>query len=147
MLQGDMNSAGTFMRIMSHLMRDYLGEFVWVYIDDLLIFSNKEDEPMEHIKKVCGKLKEAHFFASRKNSEFFSPKMNELGHVVDDDGRHASPEKSTRIGEWTTPKDRKEVREFLGLVNYISQFLPHIATITAPISNKVACFRSRSVAS
>ena len=64
MLQGDMNAPGTFMQIMSHLMRDYLGEFVWVYIDDILIFSNKEDEHMEHIKKVCRKLKEAHFFTS-----------------------------------------------------------------------------------
>ena len=90
---------------------------MWVYIDDILIFSNKEDEHMEHIKKVCRKLKEAHFFASRKNSEFLSPKMNVLGHVVDDDGLHASPEKITRIGEWTTHKDRKELREFLELVN------------------------------
>ena len=123
------------MRIMSHLMRNYLREFVWVYIDDILIFSNKEDEPMEHIKKVCRKLKEADFFASRKKSEFFSLKMNVLGHVANDDGLHASSEKIMRIGEWTTPKDRKELREFLGLVNYISQFLPHIATITAPLTD------------
>jgi len=90
---------------------------------------------MEHIKKVCRKLKEADFFASRKKSEFFSLKMNVLGHVVDDDGLHALSEKIMRIGEWTTPKDRKELRESLGLVNYISRFLPHIATITAPLTD------------
>jgi len=48
---------------------------------------------MEHIKKVCKKLKEAHFFASRKKSEFFSSKMNMLGHVEHDNGLNASPEK------------------------------------------------------
>jgi len=90
---------------------------------------------MEHFKKVSTKRKEAHFFASRKKSEFFSPKMNVLGHVVDDDGLHVSPEKITRIGEWTTPKDRKKLRVFLELVNYISQFLPHIATITALLTD------------
>jgi len=135
MLPGDMNGPGTFMRIMSHLMRDYLGEFVLVSIDDILIFSNKEDEHMEHNKKVCRKLKEAHFFASRNNSEFFSPKMNVLGHVVDDERLHASPRKITSIGEWMTPKDRKELQEFLGLVDYISQFLLQIATITAPLTD------------
>ena len=109
MLQGDMNTPGTFMRIMSHLMRDYLGEVVWVYIDAILIFSNKEDEHMEHIKKVYQKRKEAHFFVSRKKSEFFSSKKNVLGHVVEDDGLHASPEKIMRIGKWTTFKDRKEL--------------------------------------
>jgi len=55
--------------------------------------------------------------------------------VVDDDRLHASPEKITRIGEWRTPKDRNELREFLGLVNYISQFLPYIVTITAPLTD------------
>jgi len=99
MLQGDMNAQGTLMRIMSHLMTDYLGEFVWVSIDDILIFSNKEDEHMEHIKKVCRKLKEEHCFASRNKSEFFSPKMNVLGHMVDDDRLHASLGRITRIGE------------------------------------------------
>ena len=39
-----MNATGTFMQIMSHLMREYLGEFVCVYIDYILIFSNKADE-------------------------------------------------------------------------------------------------------
>jgi len=135
MLQGDMNAPGTFMRIMSHLMRDYLGDFVWVFIDYILIFSKKEDKHLEHIKKVWRKLKEAHFFASRKKSVFFSPKMNVLGHVVDDDGIHASSEKITRIGEWAAPKERKELREFSGLVNYIRQFLPHIVTITAPLTD------------
>jgi len=69
MLQGDMNAAGTFMLLMSHVMSDYLGDFVCVYIDDILIFSNTEDEQMKHIKKVCRKLKEGHFFASKKKSE------------------------------------------------------------------------------
>jgi len=61
--------------------------------------------------------------------------MNVLGHVVDDDGLHASPEKITRIGEWTTPKDRKELREFSELDTYISQVLPHISKITAPLTD------------
>ena len=56
------------------------------------------------------------------------------GHVVDDDGIHASPEKITRREAWTTLKDRKELQDFLGLVHYISQFLQHIATITAPVT-------------
>jgi len=65
---------------------------------------------MEHIKNICRKLKEAHFFTSRKKSEFFAPKMNVLGHVVDDDGLHGSRKKITRmIGEWMIPKYRKEL--------------------------------------
>jgi len=61
--------------------------------------------------------------------------MNVQEHVVDNDRLYASPEKITRIAESTTPKAKKELQVFLGLVVYISQFLPHIATIPAPLTD------------
>ena len=64
MLQGDMNAPGTFMRIMSDLFADYLGQFLWVYIDDILIFSDTEEDHLRHIAMVCEKLKQAQFYAS-----------------------------------------------------------------------------------
>jgi len=66
MLQGDMNARGTFMRTMSDLFADYLGQFLWVYIDDILIYSDTEQDHLNHIAMVCDKLKQAQFYASRK---------------------------------------------------------------------------------
>ena len=59
MLQGDMNAPGMFMNIMSDLMADFLGKFVWVYIDNILIFSDIEEDHMTNIVAICNKLKEA----------------------------------------------------------------------------------------
>jgi hypothetical protein len=126
MLQGDMNAPGTFMRIMSDLFADYLGQFMWVYIDDILIYSDTEQDHLKHIAMVCDKLKQAQFYASRKKSEFFAASMDVLGHIIDDQGLRASPEKIARIEAWTTPKNKKQLQEFLGVVNYISQFIPHL---------------------
>jgi len=53
MLQGDMNAPGTFMRIMSDLFADYLGQFMWVYIDDILIYSETEQDHRKHIAMLC----------------------------------------------------------------------------------------------
>jgi len=53
--------------------------------------------------------------------------MDVLAHIIDDEGVKASPEKIARIEVWTTPKNKKQLQEFLGLVNYISQFIPHLA--------------------
>jgi len=69
---------------------------VWVYIDHILILSNKADEHMEHIEEVCRKLKEVHFWTSRTKSEFLTFKISLPGYVVDNDGLYAS---SGRSGE------------------------------------------------
>src|SRR6195952_274098 len=135
MLQGDMNAPGTFMRIMSDLFADYLGQFLWVYIDDILIYSDMEEDHMKHISMVCDKLKEARFYTSRKKSEFFAKSMDVLGHIIDEEGLKASPEKIARIEVWTTPRNKKQLQEFLGVVNYISQVIPHLAAITAPLTS------------
>ena len=61
--------------------------------------------------------------------------MDVMGHTIDDEGLKASPEKIARIEAWTTPKNKKQLQEFLGVVNYISQFIPHLASITAPLTS------------
>ena len=135
MLQGDMNTPGTFMRIMSDLFANYLRQFRWVYIEDILIYSDTEEDHMKHIVMVCDKLKQAQSYASRKKSEFFTSSMDVLGDIIDDEGIKASPEKIARIQAWTTLKNKKQLEEFLRVVNYSSQFIPHLASITAPMTS------------
>ena len=135
MVQRDKNPPGTFMQIMSDLFADYLGQFLWVYIDDLLIYSDTEEDYMKHISMVCDKLTEARFYPSRKKSEFFAKSMDMLGHIIDEERLKALPEKIVRIETLTTPRNKKQLQEFLGVVNYISQFIPHLASITAPLTS------------
>jgi len=135
MLQGDMNGPGTFMPIMSDLFANDIGPFMWVYIDDILIYSDTEQDHLKHIAMVCDKRKQAQFYPSRKKSEFFAASIYVLGHIIDDQGLRASLEKITRIEAWTTPKNKKQLEEFLGVVNYISQFIPHLTSITAPLTS------------
>jgi len=61
MLQGDMNAQGTFMGIMTDLFTDYLEQFMWVYIHDILIYSDTEQDHLKHIPMVCDKLKHTQF--------------------------------------------------------------------------------------
>ena len=103
MLQGAMNAPGTFIRIMSDLFADYLGQFMWVYIEHILIYSNREQDHLKHMVMVGDKLKQAQFYASRKKSEFFAASIDVLGHIIDDEGLRASLEKIARIDAWTTP--------------------------------------------
>jgi len=116
MPQGDMNAPGVFMRIMSDLMAHFLGKFVWVYIDDILIFSDTEEDHLKHIAAICNKLKGAQFYVSRKKSEFFASRIEVLGHIIDERLK-PDPEKIAKIEAWTTPTTKRQLQEFLGVVN------------------------------
>jgi len=89
---------------------------------------------LKPIAAICDKLKGALFYASRIKSEFFAPRIEVLGHIIDDEWLKPDPEKIAKIEAWTTPTTNRQLQEFLGVVNYISKFLPHIATLTAPLT-------------
>jgi len=54
--------------------------------------------------------------------------------MIDNDAIHPAPEKIRTITDWIRPESQKELQRFNGMVNYITQFIPHIATITAPLT-------------
>ena len=108
---------------------------MWFYIDDILIYSDTEEDQMKHIGMVYDKLKQAKFYASRKKSEFFASSMYMLGHIIEDEGLKALSEKMARIEAWTTSRNKNQLQEFLRVVNYISQFITYLALITAPLTS------------
>jgi len=134
MMQGDMNAQGTFVRTMEDLFYDELGKNIWVYIDDIFVFSNTFEELVKDVTNACSKLQNAGYYAKPKKRVFFATKHKILGHRIDDDGIHPAPEKIRTIMDWTRPESQKELQRFIAMVNYISQFIPHITRITAPLT-------------
>jgi len=130
-----MNGPGTFIQIISNLFPNNLGQLVGPHIADVLIYSDTEQEHLKHIAMVGDKLKEPQFYPSRKKSERFTTSMDVLGHIIDDQVFRVLPEKIARIEVWTTPKNKKQLQEFLGVVNYMSPFIPHLASTTVPLTS------------
>jgi len=135
MIQGDMNAHGTFVRTMEDLFHADSGNNICVYIDDIFVFSNTFEEHVKDVRNACSKLQNAGNYANPKKGVFFATKPDILGHMIDDDGiHHPSPERIQTVIDWTRPESQKELQRFHGMVNYITQFIPHIATITAPLT-------------
>lgn len=132
--QGDCNAPSSFQRLMTTILRDFIGKFVEVYFDDIFIYSNSIEEHEEHLRLVFERLRKARLFLSAKKVDLYSLSMDCLGAVIDDDGIHADDEKLSKIKEWRAPRSAKEVQRFLGLVQYIGQFMPNLASYTTPIS-------------
>ena len=134
---GDCNAPSTFQWLMTATFRDYIGKFIHVYLDDIFIFLNSLQEHMEHIILALLRLREAHFFLSKSKVDLFSNNVDCLGHVIDDKSIHAESDKMQHIREWRTPRNYNEVQKFLGLVQYLAQFMPDIMAYTMLLSGEI----------
>ncbi|GJT35726.1 putative reverse transcriptase domain-containing protein [Tanacetum coccineum] len=122
------------MDLMNRVCKPYLDKFVIVFIDDILIYSKDEKEHEEHLKAILELLKKEQLYAKFSKCEFWIPKVQFLGHVIDSRGIHVDPAKIESIKDWASPKTPTEIRQFLGLAGYYRRFIEGFSKIAnAPI--------------
>ncbi|GKD81252.1 putative reverse transcriptase domain-containing protein [Tanacetum coccineum] len=83
--------------------------------------TRKEHE--EHLKAILELLKKEKLYAKFSKCEFWIPKVQFLGHVIDSRGIHVDPAKIESIKDWASPKTPTEIRQFLGLASYYRRFI------------------------
>nr|GEW32319.1 putative reverse transcriptase domain-containing protein [Tanacetum cinerariifolium] len=86
MPSGLTNAPAVFMDLMDRVCKPYLDNFVIVFIDDILIYSKDEKEHEEHLKAILELLKKEELYAKFSMCEFWIPKVQFLGHVIDSQG-------------------------------------------------------------
>nr|GFC89121.1 putative reverse transcriptase domain-containing protein [Tanacetum cinerariifolium] len=109
------NAPAVFMDLMNRVCKPYLDKFVIVFIDDILIYSKDEKEHEEHLKTILELLKKEELYAKFSKCEFWIPKVQFLGHVIDSQGIQVDPAKIESVKDWTSLKSSTEIRQFLGL--------------------------------
>nr|GFD50362.1 putative reverse transcriptase domain-containing protein [Tanacetum cinerariifolium] len=103
---------------MNRVCKPYLDKFVIVFIDDILIYSKDKKEHEEHLKAIIELLKEEEWYAKFFKCEFWIPKVQFHGHVIDSQGIYVDPAKIESVKDWASPKPPTEIRQFLGLAGY-----------------------------
>ncbi|CAB5117026.1 unnamed protein product [Rhizophagus irregularis] len=105
------NAPASFQRLMDKVLKEYLNEFVIVYIDDIMIYSENFEDHLKHIKLVLEKLKEASLILKLKKCIFGKTEIEFLEHVVGKNGLKPSPGKVEKIQKLTAPINIKGVRK------------------------------------
>ncbi|GKB00661.1 putative reverse transcriptase domain-containing protein [Tanacetum coccineum] len=123
------NAPAVFMDLMNRVCKPYLDKFVIVFIDDILIYSKTKQEHEEHLKLILELLKKEELYAKFSKCEFWIPKVQFLGHVIDSKGIHVDPAKIESIKDWASPKSPTEIRQFLGLAGYYRRFIEGFSKI------------------
>ncbi|GJW24063.1 putative reverse transcriptase domain-containing protein [Tanacetum coccineum] len=114
---------------MNRVCKPYLDKFMIVFIDDILIYSKNKEEHEGHLKLILELLKKEELYAKFSKCEFWIPKVQFLGHVIDSKGIHVDPVKIESIKDLASPKSPTEIRQFLGLVGYYRRFIEGFSKI------------------
>nr|GEU60785.1 putative reverse transcriptase domain-containing protein [Tanacetum cinerariifolium] len=128
------NASTVFRDLMNRVCKPYLDKFVIVFIDDILIYSKNEKEHEEHLRQILELLKKEELYAKFSKYEFWIPKVQFLGHVIDKQGIHVDPAKIEFVKDWASPNSPTEIRQFLGLAGYYRRFIEGFLKIAKPMT-------------
>jgi hypothetical protein len=127
------NAPSTFMRLMNEVLKEFIGKFVIVYLDDILIYSQTREEHLRHLKMVLSTLQKNKLLINLKKCSFMKNELIYLGFVISEDGLKMDPEKVQAIISWPTPRNVFEVRSFHGLASFYRKFIRSFSQLCAPI--------------
>lgn len=128
------NSPATHQRRVTLALKDHIGKICHVYLDDIIVWSKTLEEHERNVAKILASMRAANLYCSMRKSQLFCTEVNFLGHRISARGIEADDSKVDKVLNWPVPKTAKHVRQFLGIVRYISAFLPTLAEHTAVLT-------------
>lgn len=131
---GFTNAPATFQTLMNSILSPEKNNFLVVYLDDILIYSNTLEEHQQHLRQVLEILRANQLYAKLKKCEFAKTQVEYLGHVISQEGISADPKKTKAIAEWPQPLNPHDIRVFLGLTNYYRRFIHNYAQHAKPLT-------------
>ncbi|KMQ86466.1 pol polyprotein [Lasius niger] len=126
------NAAQTFQRFIDEVLRGL--DYCYAYIDDILIASETTEEHCEHLRVLFERLQEYGVIVNPAKCVFGQPEVEFLGYQVTGDGTRPLPARVKAIADYEEPRTAKELRRFLGMINFYRRFLPKAAEIQAPLN-------------
>ncbi|CAK1599624.1 unnamed protein product [Parnassius mnemosyne] len=130
------NGSQTFQRFVDEVTRGL--DFCYCYLDDFLIFSRSESEYEEHLRQIFNRLKEYGMLINTSKCVFGASEVTFLGYKISANGIKPLQEKVQAIKDFPSPKNVRQLRRFLGMINFYRRFLPNAARIQAPLNALLA---------
>ena len=103
---------------MNYILQDYIGKFVAVYLNDIIIYSKMFEQHINHVELIFKALRKAILKIKLKKCYFCFPNLTFLGHIVGQNGISVDPSKVEKIKEFPEPTSVRDTRAALGLFSY-----------------------------
>ena len=128
------NAPATYQRFMATLFRDFVGKFVFIYIDDLIICSKSLIEHLKHLELILKRASQAQLKFKLSKCNFIRKRVKFLGHIASSNGIGPDPSKISCIENMKEPKNCKELQSFLGLTGYYRRFVKDYSLVAWPLT-------------
>jgi hypothetical protein len=127
------NAPSIFMRLMNEVLKDFIGKFVIVYLDDILVYNKTKGRTLKVYEVGVEEVAAGETLINLKKCSFMKTKLFYLGFVISQYGLKMDPEKVKEIKEWPSPRNIYEVINFHGLASFYRKFIRNFSRICAPI--------------
>ena len=127
------NAPATFQREMNRILLPLIGKCLFVYIDDIVVYSRSLEEHLYHLKQVFDIFSKYNLSVNLQKCKFFQKSVEVLGHVLTSKGLKTVPSKVQSIALWDVPRNVSELRSFLGLASYYRKFIQNFSIIADPL--------------
>jgi hypothetical protein len=129
------NAPSYFMYLMNSVFMPELDKFVILFIDDILVYSENEEDHAEHLRIVLNRLRDHKLYAKFSKCKFWLKKVHFLGHILSEDRISVDPSKVQEVMDWRASTIVHEVQSFLGLAGYYRRFIPDFSKIAKPMTS------------
>ena len=117
---------------------ELLHQICELYIDDIFMWGQTEDEFLANLRQIFQRLREKNITVNPDKCELGVPRLEFVGHVIDQDGIGMSEDKTDKVLDFPLPENVKQLRSFLGLCNYFSDHIRDSSNILRPLHKMVA---------
>ncbi|KAI2647040.1 Transposon Tf2-6 polyprotein [Labeo rohita] len=128
------NAPAVFQGTINSVLGDMINQFVFVYLDDILIFSPSLQVHTQRVHQVLQRLLENQLYVKAEKCEFHAKSVMFLGYVVSAGEIKPDPAKVKAVAEWPFPDTRKALQHFLGFANFYQRFIRNLGQVAAPLT-------------
>ena len=124
----------TFQRLMNLTLTGLIGTELFVYLDDIVIYTNTLEEDKSKFNNLAGRRRKANLHLHPNKFEFLRPEVGYLGHLIDKNGVHPDPKNIIAVKNFPVPKIQKNVKQSLGLSGYYRRFIDGFSKIASALN-------------
>ena len=125
------SSQDVFQRVMSQMFEDIEG--VEVIVDDILVWGENEQQHDSRLNQVLERARHRELKLNKSKCQFGKQQVSYLGHILTNCGLKPDPKKTIAVKNMPTPTNKEDLQRFLGMVTYISKFIPHFSQVASPL--------------